>query len=107
MDWGLVIIVTGIYKGYSRLEREKVIYWFLLREANVGVAPDTFPATLWGLRESTNPFEDDAGRGGAEKNDGEASDVEANTGCVRPIGPAREDQHIAIALRQQYFWTGV
>ncbi|KDN67517.1 hypothetical protein CSUB01_12356 [Colletotrichum sublineola] len=111
MDRGLVMIVTGIHKGYSRSEREKFIHRFLPREigsllvynlwvvlpfwesaqANAGATPDTFLVTMWGLRESANPFGDGAGRGGAEENDREASDAEANTGQVRPAGAAGEN----------------
>lgn len=32
LDRGLVIVITGIHKGYSRSEKEKVIYRFLPRE---------------------------------------------------------------------------
>lgn len=110
MDHGGVMIVTGIHKGYTRSEQEKVIHRFLPREvaallvyflwlvlpfweglqANAGVVTD-FPPTLWGMKESLGPLEDDP-----------ASDDEGNEREVVQAGGAGDE---GWKLGPGPFWT--
>ncbi|KAF6793337.1 hypothetical protein CMUS01_16109 [Colletotrichum musicola] len=147
IDRGLVMIVTGIHKGYTRSEKEKVIHRFLPREvstplvylvwlvlpfweglqANAGVVTE-FPATLWGMKDSVDPFEatteDEGDEGDVAIEVGGPDDDEgwklgpgpfwtpdkmtrilrrlSTAGCGKTINISNW-RHMAIALARRYF----